>query len=186
MLDFLTTFWDQIAADPIPFIALAITLAVTAFGIGYQVAKAIDKGTITTLRERLSASQDDVMRLREELPSGDDPPTTRAAVPETTDSENHLTLETGVPTVLDEADGEPDEDDDVFLDEEEEESLKLIADSHDLAPDQIAHVLDIHYEKGKYLCERLRKAGYLKSWTDGSRYELTQKGREYLVDNDLL
>lgn len=54
-------YWDLIGANPVPFISVAIASAVAGFGL----ATLIHRGTLSTLRERLGLSQDEVRRLKE-------------------------------------------------------------------------------------------------------------------------
>lgn len=178
-MEFLTTYWVLMIANPVPFLLVGVAL----FGAGYRVAKAIDRGTIETLRERLDASRDDLKRSIEKRTAPERSP----HLVEPLASVDPEPPPEVPPTYIEEEEGDVDEPDDP--DEEEEDVLKFIADIGIQLPFFIAEHFGMHPQKGTLICERLEGAGYLESiygFDSLDGYVVTRKGRQYLADNDLL
>ena len=66
--------------------------------------------------------------------------------------------------------------------------LKLFAQYASLYPNEIEQILKISNQKAKYFLDLLKNERLISSFLDRlfTKYQLTEKGRKFLYDNDLL
>ena len=196
LAEILTQFWGLVADNPIPF----ILVVAASFGLGFSVAKTLDRSAMETLRQRLGAAKDQLDQERNSRLSGDSAQADPTALgkrhsdlPESPHQERAESPPLAVAShqVGGGEDGEDDDNDEDFVDleEQEEEVLQLLATHGPLPPFQLSGALGVSEQKALLHCERLADFGFV-SWTPdvgkGAVFMLNRAGREFLDRNDML